>query len=233
MKLKHARIQTFRSIVDSSTVEVESRLTVLVGKNEQGKTTFLRALASFDVSYIYGPNDLPNHLRAKLGEKSRAEIPIVTLGFVPDSTDRQRLAELVSDMEAVNEFVVTKYYDGRYTYTVKRGEAETSLEFAAPNITPHVEAIKTQVQSLRPKLAAHATRLPAFAPHIGQSDSHIDAFLKANFSDIAQLDNLVKTFATGLAALPDQDQSVQQDIDPIIKDIQAKCDAIKLVSCHA
>ena len=44
MKLVAAQIQNFRSILDSSGVPVEGDVTVLVGKNESGKTAFLSAL---------------------------------------------------------------------------------------------------------------------------------------------------------------------------------------------
>jgi len=44
MKLIKAQVQTYRSIVDSGTVDIEERVTVVIGKNEQGKTTFLRSI---------------------------------------------------------------------------------------------------------------------------------------------------------------------------------------------
>ena len=43
MRLAEFRVQMYRSIIDSSWVKVNS-LTVVVGKNESGKTTLLKAL---------------------------------------------------------------------------------------------------------------------------------------------------------------------------------------------
>ncbi|HXM99656.1 MAG TPA: AAA family ATPase [Candidatus Dormibacteraeota bacterium] len=69
MKLKSVHVQNYRSVVDSDIVEISDRVTVIIGKNEQGKTTFLKALTSFNTRNKYTPNDLPNHMRAVLEEK--------------------------------------------------------------------------------------------------------------------------------------------------------------------
>ena len=58
MKLVSVRVQNFKSIVDSGPVGIEDRVTVLVGKNEQGKTTFLKGIASWNPKVVYGPNGL-------------------------------------------------------------------------------------------------------------------------------------------------------------------------------
>lgn len=44
MRLKSARVQMFRNVVDSGTVEFQPDVTCLVGKNESGKTALLTAL---------------------------------------------------------------------------------------------------------------------------------------------------------------------------------------------
>lgn len=44
MKLKSVTIQKFRNFVDAQTIEIEEDVTCLVGKNESGKTTILKAL---------------------------------------------------------------------------------------------------------------------------------------------------------------------------------------------
>jgi len=63
--LKKARVLKYKSIEDSSTVEIADDITVLVGKNESGKTAFLEALhkglplatAKFDFVFDYPRKD--------------------------------------------------------------------------------------------------------------------------------------------------------------------------------
>ena len=44
MKLVSARVRKFRNILDSGEIRFEDDVTVLVGKNESGKTAALNAL---------------------------------------------------------------------------------------------------------------------------------------------------------------------------------------------
>ena len=116
MKVLRAQVQNFRSIVDSEEIDLEERVSVLIGKNEQGKTNFLRGLASFNAANTYAPRDLPSHLRPTLEEKNPPEIPIVTLWLSSDSLDMQSLKEIIPGVDAVEEFKVRRYFDGHYEY---------------------------------------------------------------------------------------------------------------------
>ncbi|MXV72682.1 ATP-binding protein, partial [Candidatus Poribacteria bacterium] len=44
MKLRKFTVKEFRSIWDSNAIEVDDKVTCLVGKNESGKTALLHAL---------------------------------------------------------------------------------------------------------------------------------------------------------------------------------------------
>lgn len=226
MKLQQVRVQNYRSIVDSGFVTVDERVTIIVGRNEQGKTNFLRALESFNSSYTYVPKDLPNHLRPTLEAKDAKTIPIVTLRLVPDPTDH--LKEVVSDIEKIKLFEVTRYYDGHYHFEgVESGlndavDFTSEIVFAKPDTKPFIDQMVQQAGSLREKFQAHSARFPAFAPSLAQAGTHIDQFLKSDFTDYAQIENLVKTFTTALKGLPNQDQAIQDDITSITKELQTK-----------
>ncbi len=221
MKLKRAGICNFRSIVSIDNVDLEERLTVLIGKNEQGKTAFLKALASFDPNYSYLPSDLPNHLSEILGKRQKAEIPIVMLWLSPTAEDDRKLKEILPDIDSIETFKITKYFDGHYSYNyVGSNGTEAPIQFAPPDISKQVEALARTVETLMGKLGAHATRQPSFAPHKAQADSQLDVFKKADFTDAAQVDNLVNTLLTALTAVPGQDQPIQDDIAAFANDIR-------------
>jgi len=74
MILKEARVQNYKSIEDSTIVSVEEKLTVLLGKNESGKTAFLEALlktnsndprAVFDETKDYPRKNLVKYKKEK------------------------------------------------------------------------------------------------------------------------------------------------------------------------
>jgi energy-coupling factor transporter ATP-binding protein EcfA2 len=221
MKLTAVRVQNFRSIVDSEVVQLSDRVTVLVGKNEQGKTTFLRALASLNQKNRYSPSDLPNHLRADLEEKSPAEIPIIRAWLSPEADERKALGGILADADQMEEFSVTRFYDGHYSYSSKRKDGnEAEVRFTPPDISQYVEPLKKSVELLQSRLAAHATRLPAFAPSAAQASVHAQQFVTGNFLDPATIGNLVATFTTALKALPGQDEAVQADIATTTKEVE-------------
>src|SRR5208282_3480193 len=83
------------------------------------------------------------------------------------------------------------------------------LTFAKPDITKQVGEMISYADNLRSKLTAHSARHPPFAPSLPQVGSHIDQFVKTDFTDYQQLDNLVKTFVTALSGLPNQDPGIQ------------------------
>jgi predicted ATP-dependent endonuclease of OLD family len=223
MKLRRVQVQNFRSIVDSEIVDIEERVTVLVGKNEQGKTNFLKALASFNPKYRYAPNDLPNHLRAQLEEQTPAEIVVVTLWLTPSQSEKVSLREVVPEIDPIEEFKISRYYDGHYTYfALDKQQNEKTVSFFPPDIDHLVDEIERLAEALKGKLIAHADRLPTFASAKSQADGHIDQFVTASFSDPAQIDSLVATFSTALKGLPGQDQAIQDDIAAATKEIHAR-----------
>ena len=204
MKLRAAQIQNYRSIVDSGIVYITNRVTVVIGKNEQGKTNFLKALSSFNTENKYNPNDLPNHLRASL-EKKKSEIPIVSLWLNPSESDQDTLKEIIPNINDIKEFKITRYYDGHYLYrAINSEDHEIDVKFSEPDTTSIVESIRKEAESLKMKLETHATRLATFASSKIQAENHIDQFTGSNFTDLTTIDNLLKTFLTALKGLPDR-----------------------------
>jgi predicted ATPase len=99
LKLKSFQIKSFRSVVDSTPIEVGSDVTCLVGKNESGKTAILHALrrlnpvesALFDLDAEY-----PRWLLSKDKREGRADkaVPIVAT-FELDGDDLQAVQDAV------------------------------------------------------------------------------------------------------------------------------------------
>jgi hypothetical protein len=222
MKLIRARVQNFRSIVDSGEVDVEDSVTVLIGKNEQGKTNFLKGMASFNNTARYFPKDFPNHMRKKLEESPPAEIPMVSLWFAPGPAERRRLEALLKKEHVVARYRVTRYYDGHYEY--RAGDSPTSplLEFASPDLSALSAGLAAEASGLRTRLSEHSVRAESFAPSLDQLNTLVDAFTSTKFASAAELENLVNTFSTSLAGLPGQDPPIQEEIAGTVKRLEAK-----------
>jgi predicted ATP-dependent endonuclease of OLD family len=94
MRLVKARVQNYRSIMDTGIFDVENLKTILVGPNEAGKTVILQALqqlnkpsdtVGFEVLRDY-PRSLYNDIST--GKVSPKDVTIVTGYFSLDDADK-------------------------------------------------------------------------------------------------------------------------------------------------
>jgi predicted ATP-dependent endonuclease of OLD family len=222
MRLERALVQNFRSIVNSTLVDIDNRVTVIVGKNEQGKSNFLKALSSFDSSEEYGLRDLPNHLRADLERRNPSEIPVVSLWFCLSDPDREALRETVPGIEDAREIKIARHYDGSYeAYSVPPDGPPTKIALPKPDTSKVVDSIKQEVDGLNQRLEAHAKRFPPFARSRPQASQHIQQLLSSKFTDASTINNLCQTFFTAIKGLPNQDPAIQADIATAVKSVES------------
>lgn len=227
MKLASVRIHNFRSIVDSTDVEVDQSVTVLIGKNEQGKTNFLKAIQSFNSDMEYTPSDLPNHKRADLESIGQDTIPIVTVRFLLDKKDKSKL-KTVNGIESALIIKATKYYDNHFAFWLEdeKGNAE-DIKYILPDISRQIALINQIANSLLEKLKAHSTRKPDFAPNLEKAEQFSEAVRKATFKDVSSTEDILKTYITSIKTLSAQDQPIIDDIASAASEFDNIREAIK------
>lgn len=127
MKLVKVHVQNYRSILDSDEIEIEKIKTVLVGINEAGKTTLLKAINQLnpasDVEEVSLLRDFPrakyaDHVKGQEIEKVCSSTLLVKGTFCLESSDREQILfnfpeieELEIDLEKVF-YVKNKFYKG-------------------------------------------------------------------------------------------------------------------------
>jgi predicted ATP-dependent endonuclease of OLD family len=99
MRLIKARVQNYRSIIDSGEFEIENLKTILVGPNEAGKTVLLKALQQLNKpSDVQGFEVLRDYPRSKFndidtGKVDPKNITVVTGYFELDDSDKAEIPE--------------------------------------------------------------------------------------------------------------------------------------------
>lgn len=94
MRLVRARVENYRSVIDSGVFDVESLKTILVGPNESGKTVLLRALQQLNKpDGVDGFDALRDYPRSKYNEittkqVSPEDVTVVTGYFKLEDDDR-------------------------------------------------------------------------------------------------------------------------------------------------
>ncbi|MYE87598.1 hypothetical protein F4X33_01190, partial [Candidatus Poribacteria bacterium] len=125
MKLVAFRVTMYKGIIDSGWVDV-NRLTVLVGKNEAGKTSLLKALYKLNPHnlYLYGnrsdsyEDDLNSYQidwewpRAHRTESSKEQI-VCQAKFQLSEQEKSDIAQITGKAEIPNTIEVSRNYAGR------------------------------------------------------------------------------------------------------------------------
>lgn len=141
MRLTSARVQNYRSIVDSGWFDVEEFKTILVGPNEAGKTVILRALQQLNPSEtVAGFNPLRDYPRSRYSEDIQSKrldhstIPVVSARFNLDEEDRA----VVDEIFANGKYVLTRFLDNHIECDI---ENSAYLELKAEDVYSQLERL--------------------------------------------------------------------------------------------
>lgn len=103
------RVRNFRSVLDSGWIQVEKNNTVLIGKNESGKTSILEAISFFSNNSELNDRKLCN-LRTY---EENEDTPIVNIEITIDDNDPGDFHQISKDTGDNDRVVFVKYQDGR------------------------------------------------------------------------------------------------------------------------
>lgn len=136
MRLVTAKIRGVGRLVDT-TIKLDQKLVAIVGPNEAGKSTLLKAL-----SLIETEDPLPLSERSRTGPPVADTDNIVTLTLVVGDSERESLSEL-GLAEAPEQFQVHRRAGGerRYTITPRPRPDDAALIDGAEELRGAVEAI--------------------------------------------------------------------------------------------
>src|SRR5256712_14043104 len=111
LRLRSFRVTNYRSVEDSGEVTVEDFRT-LVGKNESGKTSILKALHKFNPATPEPFNGLKEFPRRRFHEYDD-KATVVELKFSLDHEEREVLSQIDPRLEEVSGASVTRDYARR------------------------------------------------------------------------------------------------------------------------
>ena len=111
MKLTEFHVHMYKGVIDSGTVTVEP-LTVLVGKNEAGKTTLLKALHKLNPA-TPDPYEIEREWPRGRRRDRRTEQVVCSAKFQLSQDETAKLNELIEPKATISTVNVTRDYAGR------------------------------------------------------------------------------------------------------------------------
>ena len=114
MRLKAFKVKMYRPIIDSGWVDVDG-VTVIVGKNESGKSALLKALHKFK-SFSPEPYTLDREWPRGHRRERSTDAVVVQTRFDFEDEESDQIAELLPCGEKPTGVEISKTYKGEYTY---------------------------------------------------------------------------------------------------------------------
>jgi energy-coupling factor transporter ATP-binding protein EcfA2 len=168
MKLTNATARWFRNILDSSAVEIDDKVTAIVGKNESGKTSFLTALARLNPARPVGKFDVHADYPAWLEKKHRhagyvlPDVKPIEVTFTVTDEDRQawdgalgsgviRAAQITASRSYADKYVVSGHDpdEGAAVVHVVRSAAVTPEAAPSAHAAASFAELQTAVQQMK------------------------------------------------------------------------------------
>jgi len=142
MRLIRFQIQNFRSIEDTAGVDV-GRTTVLVGKNESGKTAILKALQKLNPKATLSFDKLREFPRRRYHEFDEDHTyPVVTASFELDDGDRAALSRAAPELSETTSVIVVQDFSGERNFTFSPREPQAlTLEMCSGEVAEIQEAV--------------------------------------------------------------------------------------------
>ncbi len=197
MKLIKARVQNYRSIIDTGVFEIEELKTILVGPNEAGKSVLLKALQQLrKPSDIHGFDALRDYPRSRYDEIQRGvvnpkDVVVATGYFILDDEDKSLVPEDFKECT----YVLERKLDNTGTHSLENAPARTTYsmiknDFArlAAHMDSRFEALGTQEGKAKPSetLSKITSALNDNTIIAKETAAALTSFLNSNIANVEE-----------------------------------------------
>lgn len=218
MKLTSCRVQNYRSIQDSGWVDIDD-IAVVVGKNESGKTSFLKALWKFNPFHDVGYNIDREWPSGRRKEKSPDKV-VVEAKFSFGSDEIATIESIHESAKGITGIEMARTYAGDYTHQFVPQNPNTEH-----NIDWVVDLVRNGLSALPAGFSEHfqqqyTPHLEAFIAEIKENGGSAHALAK-----FPEFKNQLTAFCAPTDPQNQQDQNtipaLNAIVDKLIKDIKA------------
>ncbi len=155
LKIDQFRVRHFKSILDSGIINLDPDVTILIGKNEAGKTNLLKSLEYFDRDEFYEKELLPSHLgldaKHDISNKEYEDIIMAEFNFTVEEDDKEKLEKIHSGLKAVDSIKCSKFLDNHYRIEIP----DVNLDSL---ISPEQVSIDLKIEENRKNIVESAKR---------------------------------------------------------------------------
>lgn len=188
MRLKSVRVQNYRSILDSGTVDIDPEITGIVGMTGSGKTSFLKMISGIDKTAVFSQDELPygsatqeHFMEGRIKPDSIRQLDAL---FEVEDVDKPILP---SDYKHIREIRVTREFGGKVIVT-------TIPDCSAKiNIDTQTEKLLLFCEQLKDSFTSGVSRIPSLESSKNDFDSLLQDLEGADLHDRAEVVLILKS----------------------------------------
>jgi len=216
MRIIDFAVRNFLSLRDTGPVVLDPAITVLLGKNEHGKTNLLRALKAFDRDARYTVDELCRYsnIRSDVDSArvSPAEVAVASARFELNDEDRALIGEVYADRKKIGTITVTKYLDNHYDFQVGGMTLKAVESRFEEALAHHGPGLREAASTLLGQLEAHAERYEPFRESLPAARELLSAFAdqltELRWETIEHFPETAANIRVTITGLPNQDQPI-------------------------
>ena len=226
VRLRSARVQNYRSIIDSGVVEFDPEVTSVVGMTGSGKTSFLKMLAGASHRVRFVESELPRASstlrRLRDGSLGADQIAQLSAIFEVEEGDRPYLPE---QFREVKNIAVSRTFDGQ----IKVSADGVALDRDSMDAeTGHMHSLLDQLEDMLggAAKAAHANSPDEAATHAEIIQDSLEEFRRADILSRSELRLAIETLRNTAYSIP-LDENQMGEIENTLHEMSVLGDSMQ------
>lgn len=218
MKIEKVVFYNYKSIAKDCTLNVDSKITTLVGPSESGKTNILEALNKFFIPEAYKDTDMCTFSDSQIDENYK----MASVTFRLEDTDLENVSQIDKRICEAQRFTISKQKNGSYVLEepgVRLEEPQPPQRLVELHVSmrqklEQIDAILTQflgsLAQVTPEQQAARQGLDALIKHMPLSGLPPTPTQSEEKEYLQSAINLVADFSARLGAAPNVPAELQQ-----------------------
>lgn len=218
MKIEKVVFHNYKSIAKECPLDLNSKITTLVGPSESGKTNILEALNKFSIPEAYKDTDLCTFSASQIDENYK----MVSVTFRLEDTDLENVLKIDRRISEAGRFTISKQKNG--SYVLEEPEARPEEPQPPQKLIELHDSIRQKLEQIDAKLTQFYNSLAQATPEQQAAREALNTLTKhmplsglpprSTQSEeekyLQSAINLVADFSTRLQAAPDIPAELQQ-----------------------
>jgi len=217
MRLKSVRITNYKSILDSGPVEIEPKLTTVVGMTGAGKSSFLKMISGIDKNETFPENELTNNSEITIkflsGEIESKDILQLEVEFEVEDDDKKSLPD---EFKKITGVQIKRYFDGHFNI-IPIGDYQKTSSKVQSNIENFAKILETTSTNFTNALTRNA-KLKAHQESFNQVVNNLKT---CNVTNLKEVDLAIQAFGNIVNTVP-KDGPFQTELNQRVSELNTE-----------